>query len=167
MNKRLLALIAALALCLGLCGCLETPEDPEADILTPAEPLLDMKTVSDGSFEATVIAKEDDGITLEMRNRDDMNKVSATFTAVKINGKEYTLNQSTYAESPVSITRTGYEGKTLNLTLPANDFARIKVASSDLHSASDYNNVDLTYSETHMDEHPVTKTGKTISIKNA
>lgn len=164
MNKRILAIIAALALCLSLCGCLETAE---TDAEAPAEPVPDMKVVSDGSFDAVVIAKEDDGITLEVKNSDEMNKVSATFTSVKISGKEYALNQSTYADSPVSITRTGYEGKTLNLSLPANDYARIKISSRDLHSASDYNNVDLTYSETHMSDHPITKTGKTISVKNA
>lgn len=164
MNKRIVAFISALALSLALCGCFETPApDPEA----PAEPIPDMKVVSDGSFDATVIGKEDDGITLEITNSDEMNKIAATFTSVKISGKEYPLNQSTYADSPVSITRTGYDGKTLNLSLPAQDYARIKITSSDLHSASDYNNVDLTYSETHMGDHPITKTGKTISVKNA
>ena len=165
MKKRVLALIAALVLCLGLCGCFEPSKlDPSV----PAEPIPDMKVVTDGSFSATVIAKEDSGITLEVTNSKNDNKVSATFTSVKISGKEYSLNQSTYDESPLSITRMGVEGKTMNLSLPPNDFARIKVSSSELGSADDYNNVDLRYSETYMsDNGPVTKTNKTISVKNA
>ena len=64
--------------------------------------------------------------------------------------------------------RYGDEKKTVNLTLPANDFARVTVSSSDLSSADDYNNVDLTYMETYMgDNGTITKTGRTISIKNA
>lgn len=165
MFKRALILVAALALCMGLCSCYEPSE---LDPTVRAEPIPDMKVVTDGSFTATVVGKEDDGITLEVTNSENSNKVSATFNAVKISGKEYSLNQATYDESPVSITRTGVDGKTMNLSLPPNDFARIKVSCSELSRADDYNNVDVIYSETYMsDNGPVTKTGKRISIKNA
>ena len=127
-----------------------------------------MTAVSDGSLTAVVVEKADDGITLEITNSGNENTVSATFTSAKMGGREYQINQATYAESPLSIMRAGEEKKTVNLSLPANDFARIKVSSSDLSSADDYNNVDITYSETYMgDNGPITKTGRTISIKNA
>ena len=56
----------------------------------------------------------------------------------------------------------------MNLQLPPNDFARIKVSSRDIKSADEYNNVDLTYTETYMgDNGTITKSGRTISVKNA
>lgn len=166
MKKRILVIAAMMVLCFGLFGCLETEQPISED--EPATPIPDMKVVCDGSFTATVIAKEDDGITLEVTNSENMNKVSATFTSAKISGKEYPISQTTFQDSPLSITRAGYDGKVMNLSLTANDFARIKVSSSELHSSGDYNNVDLTYSETYMgDNGTITKTGKTISVKNA
>ena len=167
MKKRIVFLALAMALCLGLCGCFE-PAQPELDEDGHETPLTDMTVVSDGSLSAVVVEKADDGITLEVTNSGSDSSISATFTSVKISGHEYTLNQSTYADSPVSIIRSGSDSKTVNLKLSANDFARMKVSSSELSSSDDYNNVDLTYSETYMSNNgTVTKTGRTISIKNA
>ena len=167
MKTRVLPIVFAIALCLGLCGCFGGGE-PEVDENGHSEPIAEMTAVSDGSLTAVVVEKADDGITLEITNSGNENTVSATFTSAKMGGREYQINQATYAESPLSIMRAGEEKKTVNLSLPANDFARIKVSSSDLSSADDYNNVDITYSETYMgDNGPITKTGRTISIKNA
>ena len=167
MKTRALPIALALTLCLGLCGCFGEAE-PEVDENGHSAPIAEMTAVSDGSLTAVVVEKADDGITLEITNTGNENTVSATFTSAKISGREYQINQATYAESSLSITRAGEENKTVNLSLPANDFARVKVSSSDLSSADDYNNVDLTYSETYMgDNGTITKTGRTISIKNA
>jgi hypothetical protein len=171
MIKRILVIFAAFMLCMGLVGCLETPvmeQGKGEGNKTEEASHPDMKVVTDGSFTAEVINKADDGITIEVTNSKNDNEVGATFTSAKINGKEYQINQATFAESPLSIERVGYEGKTSNLRLPANDYARLKISSSDFSSANDYNNVDLMYSETYMsDNGTVTKTGKTISVKNA
>ena len=169
MKKRAFIFALALALSLGLTGCLEqsTPE-PEVDESGHSEPVADMTVVSNGSLTAVVVEKADDGITLEITNSENENTVNATFTSAKISGHEYQINQPTYDQSPLSILRVGEEKKTVNLSLPANDFARMKVSSSDLSKADDYNNVDLTYNETYMsDNGPVTKTNQTISVKNA
>lgn len=167
MKKRTLIFALALAMCLALCGCLEQPE-PEIDETGHSEPIADIAVVSDGSLTAVVVDKADDGITLEITNSGNDNTVSATFTSAKMGGREYQINQPTYGQSPLSIMRYGEETKTVNLTLPANDFARVKVSSSDLSSADDYNNVDLTFNETYMgDNGTITKTNRTISIKNA
>ena len=167
MKKRMLFLVLALAFCLGLCGCFEADE-PEVDESGHSEPVADMTVVSDGSLTAVVIEKADDGIMLEITNSENPNTVSATFTSAKMGGRDYQINQATYASSPLSIMRSGEDKKTVNLSLPANDFARVKVSSRDLSSADDYNNVDLTYNETYMgDNGTITKTGRTISIKNA
>lgn len=169
MRKRslILVLTLAFALCLGLSGCFD-PGEPEVDDTGHSKPVPDMAVVSDGSFSAIVVEKADDGITLEITNSGNDNVVSATFTSAKMGGREYTINQATYSDSPLSIMRVGEETKTVNLQLPPNDFARIKVSSRDLKSADEYNNVDLTYMETYMgDNGTITKSGRTISIKNA
>ena len=167
MKKRTLFLALALALCLGLTGCLE-PAEPEIDESGHSEPIADIAVVSDGSLTAVVVDKTDSGITLEITNTGNENTVSATFTSAKMGGRDYQINQATYDDSPLSIMRYGDEKKTVNLTLPANDFARVTVSSSDLSSADDYNNVDLYYNETYMgDNGPITKTNQVISIKNA
>lgn len=166
-TKRSIVLALALALCLALTGCFQ-PAEPEVDESGHSEPIADMAVVSDGSLSAVVVDKADDGITLEITNSGNDNTVSSTFTSAKLGGREYAINQATYAESPLSIQRYGEEGKTVNLSLPANDFARVKVSSSELSSADDYNNVDLVYTETYMgDDGTITRTGRTISIKNA
>lgn len=170
MKKRSLitALALSLALCLGLCGCLNQQAEPEVDESGHGKPIADMTVVSEGSLTATVVGKSADGITLEITNSENLNTVNATFTSAKIGGREYQINQPTYAESPLSIVRAGEEGKMLNLKLPANDFARVTVSSSDVTSADGYNNVDLTYNETYMgDNGPITKTDRRISVKNA
>lgn len=167
MKKRSLILALALVFCLGLCACSD-PSEPVIDESGHGEPIADMAVVSDGSLTAVVVAKADDGITLEITNTGNDNTVAATFTSAKMGGREYQISQPSYDTSPVSIVRVGEDKKTLNLSLPANDFARMKVSSSDLTSADDYNNVDLTYNETYMgDNGTITKTGRTISIKNA
>ena len=169
MNKRSLVLALALmaALCFGLTGCFE-PAEPAVDENGHSTPIADMTVVSEGSFTAVVIDKADDGITLEITNSGNDNTVSSTFTSAKIGGKEYQINQATYADSALSITRLGEDKKTVNLQLPPNDFARVKVSSRDFSSADDYNNVDLTYNETYMgDNGPITRSGRTISVKNA
>lgn len=168
MKKHALFLALALALCLGLVGCYEPATEPEIDESGHSKPIADMTVVANGSLTAVVVEKADDGITLEITNSGNDNTVSATFTAAKMGGRDYQINQATYDESPLSIMRSGEESKTVNLSLPSNDFARVKVSSSDLTSADDYNNVDLTYNETYMgDNGPITKTNQTISIKNA
>ena len=167
MKKRMLFLALALALSLGLAGCYE-PAKPEIDENGHSEPIADMTVVANGSLTAVVVEKTDDGITLEITNSGNDNTVAATFTSAKMGGRDYQINQATYEESPLSIMRAGEEKKTVNLSLPANDFARVTVSSSDLTSADDYNNVDLYYNETYMgDNGPITKTNQTISIKNA
>ena len=169
MNKRslILALVLAAMLCLGLSGCFG-PQEPVVDENGHSEPIADMTVVTEGSFTAVVIDKSDDGLTLEITNSGNDNTVSATFTSAKISGREYQINQATYADSALSIMRLGEDKKTVNLQLPPNDFARVKVSSRDLTSADDYNNVDLTYNETYMgDNGPITKSGRTISVKNA
>ena len=167
MKKRAFIFALALAMCLALCGCLEQSE-PVIDETGHSEPIADIAVVSDGSLTAVVVDKADDGITLEITNSGNENTVSATFTSAKMGGREYQINQPTYSQSPLSIMRYGEETKTVNLTLPANDFARVKVSSSDLSSADDYNNVDLTLNDTYMCYNgTITKTNRTISIKNA
>lgn len=163
----LLAFVAALSLC--LCGCLEQQQtNPTVDESGHSNPIPDMTVVSNGSLSAVVVGKGDDGIVLEITNSGNDNTVNATFTSVKIGGREYEINQTDYSESPLSIVRDGEDSKTLNLNLSANDFARLKVSSSELSNADDYNNVDLTFNETYMgDNGSVTKTNRTISIKNA
>ena len=167
MKTRALLLSLALALSLGLCGCFE-PAEPAVDENGHSEPVTDMTVVSEGSFTAVVVEKADDGITLEITNSGNDNTVSATFTSAKMGGREYQINQATYADSALSIVRVGEDKKTVNLQLPPNDFARVKVSSRDMTSADDYNNVDLTYNETYMgDNGTITKSGRTISVKNA
>ncbi len=169
MKQRAFILVLALALCLGLCSCYEPPApEPQPDENTPSEPVADMKVVSDGSLTAIVVEKSNDGMTLEITNSGNDNTVNCTFTSAKIAGHEYQIVQATYESSPLSIMRVGEDKKTVNLTLPSNDFARMKISSSDFKSAEDYNNVDLRYSETYMgDNGPITKTERTISVKNA
>ena len=167
MIKRSLFLVLALVLCLGLFGCSNSAE-PEIDESGHSEPMEDMSVVSDSSLTAVVVAKADDGITLEITNSGNDNTVAATFTSAKMGGREYQINQTEYDKSPLSIVRVGEEGKTVNLSLPPNDFARVKVSSSDLSHAEDYDNVDLAFNETYMgDNGPITKTNRLISIKNA
>lgn len=169
MKKRsmILAIALAFALCLGLTGCFE-PGEPAVDENGHSTPVPDMSVVSDGSYSAIVVEKADDGITLEITNSGNDNVVSATFTSAKMGGREYVINQATYADSPLSIMRVGEETKTVNLQLPPNDFARIKISSRDIKSADEYDNVDLTYTETYMgDNGTITKSGRTISVKNA
>ena len=166
MGKRTALVILALALCLGLglVGCEEQVSDEDLE----STPIADMAVVSGGSLSAIVLAKDDDGIVLEVANNENLNTVSVTFTSAKISGKDYPINSATYADSPLSITRAGTEDKLMNLSLPSKDFARIRVSSNELSSADDYNNVDLTYSETYMgDNGTITKTGQLISVKNA
>lgn len=168
MNKRALFLACTLALCLGLTGCYEPAAGPAIDESGHSEPIADMTVVANGSLTAVVVDKADDGITLEITNTGNENTVSSTFTSAKMGGRDYQINQATYDESPLSIMRAGEEKKTVNLSLPPNDFARMKISSSDLSSADDYNNVDLYYNETYMgDNGPITKTNQVISIKNA
>jgi hypothetical protein len=167
MKKRALFLALALSLSLGLVGCYE-PAEPEVDENGHSEPIADMTVVANGSLTAVVVDKSDDGITLEITNSGNENTVAATFTSAKMGGRDYQINQATYESSPLSIMRAGEDKKTVNLSLPSNDFARVTVSSSDLSSADDYNNVDLYYNETYMgDNGPITKTNQTISIKNA
>lgn len=169
MKKHALLLVFAVVFCLGLCGCLEQPtSEPAVDETGHSEPIPDMAVVSDGSLSAVVVGKAADGITLEITNSGNDNTISATFTSAKLGGREYDIKPAGYADSPLSIVRDGETEKTMNLSLPANDFVRLKVSSTDLTSEDDYDNVDLVYSETYMgDDGPVTKTGRTISIKNA
>jgi hypothetical protein len=164
----LLAFAAALSLC--LCGCLEQQQttDPAVDETGHSDPIPDISVVSNGSLSAVVVGKGDDGIVLEITNSGNENTINATFTSVKIGGQEYEINQADYESSPLSIVRDGESSKTINLNLAANDFVRLKVSSSELSSADDYNNVDLTFNETYMgDNGSVTKTNRSISIKNA
>lgn len=169
MRKRILFIVLAAVLCLGLYGCLEQQsEEPTVDDEGHAEPVADMTVVSNGSLSALVVGKDADGITLEITNSGNDNTINATFNSAKIGGREYDINQADYADSPLSIMREGEETKTVNLKLTPNDFARLKISSTDLSSSDDYNNVDLTYTETYMgDKGAVTKTGRTISVKNA
>ena len=133
MKKRAFIFALALAMCLALSGCLEQPE-PVIDETGHSEPIADIAVVSDGSLTAVVVDKADDGITLEITNSGNENTVSATFTSAKMGGREYQINQPTYSQSPLSIMRYGEETKTVNLTLPANDFARVKVSRQRHHN---------------------------------
>lgn len=166
MRNRIALIVLALALCLGLglVGCEEQVSDEDLD----STPVSDMAVVSGGSLSAVVLAKDDEGIVLEVSNNENLNTVSVTFTSAKIGGKDYPINSTTFNDSPLSIIRVGSDGKTMNLSLPSKDFARIRISSSEFSSADDYNNVDLIYSETYMgDNGTITKTGQLISVKNA
>lgn len=157
--RRLLAMVL-LACCasFGLAGCLETEVHYEA----PAN----LAITSEGSLTAELVEKTDQGITIILSNASNPNTVTATFTSVKFGDKEYKINQATYDSDPVSIRRG--EDKAINLQVPNNDTATITLSSSELSSAEDYSNVDITYSETCMSENgPKTLTGMRITIRNA